>query len=581
MILSRLKNLLEFSLPIIFLYIIIYLGWNKYPIEIFNRKFIIGIIFFINIIHFIIFFFDKKIEKDYKSSIFLSFFILIIPIILYYINDNFYNIKIYSIISLILHILIRTTYFMREIYVRIHNPIFIFITSFIFLTFLGSILLMLPSSTVKKISFIDALFTSTSAVCVTGLMVLDTSKDFTYSGKIILLILIELGGLGILTITSFLNYFFQSGFTFKEAIFASNFLNTRTTNNVLIFAVKVVLFTLIIEFLGALLIYISIKNYDYRNIVELKNPLFFSIFHSVSAFCNGGFSTIHDDLYSKNIRYNYSLQLIISFLIILGGIGFNILFNFFTFIWLKFKKIFYKIIINKNLRNPVHIVTLNTKLVIITTFLLIFFGTIFYYINEYNFSLKEHNSFYGKFIASFFSAITARTAGFHVLNMNNFNISSILFTILLMWIGASPSSTGGGIKTSTFAIAIMNIISLSKGNNRLELKGREISSESIHLAFSIIMLSLIVIYIGVFIIAFLDPKKNILYIFFEVFSAISTTGLSLGITSTLSNGSKLILILLMFLGRIGIFNIMISFLRRNKINYHYYYKFPKEDIIIN
>ncbi|WP_185869098.1 TrkH family potassium uptake protein [Blattabacterium cuenoti] len=582
MIKIRLRNFLEIATSIILLYIIISLGWETF--RFFNSEMIIGLVFIISIIHIFILL-KTDLKRNYKLMVFLSFFILVIFIIfslwkIFLCNDEKItdDIKIYLLVSLILHILIRVTYFIRIIYSKINNPAFIFIISFVSLSFLGSFLLMFPASTVKKISFIDALFTSTSAVCVTGLSVLDTAKDFTYLGKVIILILVELGGLGILTITSFFSYFFKDGFSFKEAIFVSNFLNTKTTSNVLTLAVKVVMFTITIELIGTLLIYCSIKD---QNTIETDSPLFFSIFHSISAFCNSGFSTLSKGLYSHSVRFNYFLQIIVAFLLILGGIGFNILFNFFTYIWLTIKKYFYKIFKDEYLHHPAHIVTLNTKIVVTTTVFLLFFGTVFYYISEYHSSLSEHSSFYGKWIASFFSSATSRTAGFHVVNMNNLAPITIFLTIFLMWIGASPASTGGGIKTSTFALALMNIISLSRGKNRLEIERKEIPSESIRLSFSIIMLSLIVIYISILIIIFLDPKKDILSISFEVFSAFSTVGLSLGITSSLSNGSKLILICLMLLGRIGIFNVMVGLFKKNKISSHYYYRFPKGNILIN
>ncbi len=567
---------MSFITPVLFLYVMISLGWKTYINPFFNSIMLIGIVFFLSILHFFVLF-EKNLNKGYQSMIFLSFFILMGSLIfsffqIFYKNEEISEVKIPLFISLILYILIRVTHFMRIVYVKIHNPAFIFITSFIILSFLGSILLMLPSSTVKRISFIDALFTSTSAVCVTGLVVLDTEKDFTFFGKIILLSLVELGGLGILTITSFFSYFFRDGFSFREGVYISNFLNKKTTNNVLILAVKVVLFTLIVETIGALLIYFSINR-------KLENPLFFSVFHSISAFCNGGFSTLSQGFYSESVRFNYLFQFIVACLLILGGIGFDILFNFFTYIWITFKKFFSKILKYEYFRHPVHIVTLNTKIVVFTTFFLLFLGTIFYYISEYHCSLSEHPSFVGKWIVSFFSSATSRTAGFQVLDMNKLAPITILFTIFLMWIGASPASTGGGIKTSTFALALMNIVSLSRGKDRLEIQRKEISSESIKLAFSIIMLSLIVIYTSILIIICLDPNQEILSIFFEVFSAFSTAGLSLGITSNLSIGSKLVLIVLMLLGRIGIFNIMLGLLK-NRVNTHDYYRYPLGYVLI-
>ncbi len=557
------------------------LGWKTSINPFFNSVILIGIVLLLSLLHLFILF-KKNLNKGYQSMIFLSFLILMISLIFSFFqifcrNEKIADIKISLFISLILYILICITYFMRIVYVKIHNPAFIFITSFVLLSFLGSVLLMLPASTVKGISFVDAFFTSTSAVCVTGLVVLDTAKDFTYLGKIIILTLVELGGLGILTITSFFSYFFRDGFSFREGIYISNFLNKKTTNNVLSLAVKVVMFTLIVEIIGALLIYFSIN----RDRMKLENPLFFSIFHSVSAFCNSGFSTLSQGLYSESVRFNYWLQFIIACLLILGGIGFDILFNFFTYIWLTLKKFFYKIFKDEYFRYPVHIVTLNTKIVVFTTCFFLFLGTLFYYISEYHCSLSEHTSFIGKWVVSFFSSATSRTAGFQVLDMKELAPVTILFTIFLMWIGASPASTGGGIKTSTFALALMNIISLSRGKSRLEIQRKEISSESIKLAFSIIMLSIIVIYISILIILCLDPKQDILSISFEVFSAFSTAGLSLGITSNLSIGSKLVLIILMFLGRIGVFNIMLGLLKNRIRTHDYYYRYPKGYILIS
>ncbi|WP_185870559.1 TrkH family potassium uptake protein [Blattabacterium cuenoti] len=581
MIKIRYRNLLPFITPVLFLYIMISLGWKTSINPFFNSVILIGIVLLLSLLHLFILF-KKNLNKGYQSMIFLSFLILMISLIFSFFqifcrNEKIADIKISLFISLILYILICITYFMRIVYVKIHNPAFIFITSFVLLSFLGSVLLMLPASTVKGISFVDAFFTSTSAVCVTGLVVLDTAKDFTYLGKIIILTLVELGGLGILTITSFFSYFFRDGFSFREGIYISNFLNKKTTNNVLSLAVKVVMFTLIVEIIGALLIYFSIN----RDRMKLENPLFFSIFHSVSAFCNSGFSTLSQGLYSESVRFNYWLQFIIACLLILGGIGFDILFNFFTYIWLTLKKFFYKIFKDEYFRYPVHIVTLNTKIVVFTTCFFLFLGTLFYYISEYHCSLSEHTSFIGKWVVSFFSSATSRTAGFQVLDMKELAPVTILFTIFLMWIGASPASTGGGIKTSTFALALMNIISLSRGKSRLEIQRKEISSESIKLAFSIIMLSIIVIYISILIILCLDPKQDILSISFEVFSAFSTAGLSLGITSNLSIGSKLVLIILMFLGRIGVFNIMLGLLKNRIRTHDYYYRYPKGYILIS
>ncbi|WP_185872807.1 TrkH family potassium uptake protein [Blattabacterium cuenoti] len=577
----KLRYILSIFTSFIIFYLIFSLGWGPKINTSIHSTILFGLIITLIILNGT-YLLKKHLEKRYKSIFFLSFIVLVCSfifcIINYLIQKNNELMEISLLVSLTIYILIIITYLIRNIYLKIHNhnPVIIFITSFILLSLIGTFLLLLPNCTVKKISFIDALFTSTSAVCVTGLSVLDISKDFTYLGQWIILILIEIGGLGILTITSCLSYFFRDGFSFREGNYISNFLNTKKKNNVLSLAAQVVFFTLIIESIGAILIFLSIRKQHVSD-----NPLFFAIFHSISAFCNGGFSILNQGLYSIAVRYHYVLQIIIASLIILGGIGFNSSFNLFTYIWLTMKKFFYKTFKNQHIKNPAHILTLNTKIVILSTIFLIIFGTIFYFAFEFNHSLLEHESYTGKLISSFFSSVTSRTAGFQVINMHRCTTITILITILLMWIGASPGSTGGGIKTSTFVLALMNIISLSTGKTRLEIQKNEISYECIQCSFAIIIFSFITTYLSILIILFLDPKKNLLYIIFEVVSAFSTVGLSLGITPSLSYGSKLVLIILMLLGRIGCLNIMFGFFKKNKIISHDYYRYPNGYILIN
>lgn len=478
-------------------------------------------------------------------------------------------------IGLILYILVRMTRLIRVLYTRIHNPAFIFVTSFIFLALGGTGLLLLPEATVNGISFVDAAFTSTSAVCVTGLVVLDTAKEFTFFGKVIIMILMELGGLGTLTITSFFGYFFRGSASFREGLYMSNFLSTEDSlNDVMNLAVKVVGITLVIECAGAIMIYCTTQGTD----TGPEGPLFFATFHAISAFCNAGFSTLSEGLYAMPIRYNYSLQSVIVSLLILGGIGFNILFNFYTYIKLTFKKYFYNIFKREYLRQPARIVTLNTRIVMITTVTLLFIGTVFYFVSEYHNSLAEHRSLAGKWMAAFFSSATPRTAGFQVVDISLFAPATVFFTMLLMWIGASPASTGGGIKSSTFVLALLNIFSIVKGKAYLEIQSKEISLDSIRRAFAIITLSLVVIWLAIFIILELEQQADMLKVSFEAFSAFSTVGLSLGITASLSWGSKLILIILMLLGRIGTFNLMVGIMKKMRAQHH---RYPKETILIN
>lgn len=223
------------------------------------------------------------------------------------------------------------------------------------------------------------------------------------------------------------------------------------------------------------------------------------------------------------------------------------------------------------------VININTRIVMVTTGILLGVGTVGFYFFEYNNTLAEHNWF-GKIVTAFFGAATPRTAGFNSVDMSALNFSTIMMMFLLMWIGASPASTGGGIKTSTIAIATLNFFSLARGKDRIEVYKREVSQASIRRAFAIISLSFMVIGFSIFLIATFDQDKTLLSIAFETFSAYSTVGLSTGITANLSSYSKLVLIFTMFIGRVSMLTLLIAMLRRVK---HLNYRYPTDEILIN
>ncbi len=238
-------------------------------------------------------------------------------------------------------------------------------------------------------------------------------------------------------------------------------------------------------------------------------------------------------------------------------------------------ELFDKTIIHKKVR----IITLNTQIVIYTTLVLLIGGFIFLYISEYNNTLLEHQSTFGKITAASFNSVTPRTAGFNAVDFTKMNVPSLLFIIFLMWIGGSPASTAGGIKTSTFALATLNIFAVASGKSRIQLFGRRISSESTSRAFAILCISLITIGVSIVALLIFEPKGTpLLTVAFECFSAYSTVGLSLNFTPTVTEPSKYILIACMFIGRIGMLNLMVGLLRR--LN-HQFYEYPKENILIN
>jgi trk system potassium uptake protein len=452
------------------------------------------------------------------------------------------------------------------------NPAQLFVASFLLIIFIGSFLLMLPNATHEGISFIDALFTSTSAVCVTGLIVVDTGSYFTEFGQIIIMGLIQVGGLGILTFASYFSYFFKGGATYENQLALSDMTSSKKLGEVFSTLKYIILITFTIELFSGLLIYSSL---DAENFQSQYDQIFFSVFHSISAFCNAGFSTLTNSLYENGFKYNYFLQLTVILSFVLGGLGFPIVSNIINYLKYHLKKLlsFGK---NKVKYRP-WVLNINSRITLITTLSISAIAFITFFALEYNNTLAEHNGF-GKVVTALFGATTPRTAGFNTIDTASMLFPTTMMVFLLMWIGASPASTGGGIKTSTFAIATLNILSLARGKTRIEIFRREIADITVRRSFAIISLSLIVIGSGIMLISVFDNDKNLMGIAFECFSAYSTVGLSLGITADLSNMSKLIIIVIMFVGRVSMLTIIIAIFKKVK---HKNYRYPTEEITIN
>lgn len=526
--------------------------------------------------------FIKKTKVPFKIKLFDSVSILITLFVLYHHFFGFGSnqsvnlmLQDYWIEIAVLLMFVREFSEVRVNYKNlVLNPAQVFIISFVLIILLGTMLLMLPNSTVNGINFHDALFTSTSAVCVTGLIVVDTSTYFTEFGQFIILILIQIGGLGILTFASYFSYFFKGSTSYENHIFLRDVHNSQKLGEVFSTLKRVILITIIVELIGAIIIYFQLDN----NLVKgFQEQVFFSIFHSVSAFCNAGFSTLSNGLYETGFNTAYGIQFSLIIIFILGGLGFPIMVNiltYFRYLITSFIKAIFK-----GERNTIKpwVLNLNSRITLVTTGLLIVFGTIAFFFTEYNNTLAEHHGV-GKFITALFGATTPRTAGFNTVDMGALTAPTLLITMFLMWVGASPASTGGGIKTSTIAIATMNIISLARGKSRIEVYRREIAAVSIRRAFAIISLSLIMIGFGVWLIKSFDPNQPLVNIAFECFSAYSTVGLSVGITGDLSDASQNVLIAMMFIGRISMLTILLAIFKKEKYKN---YSYPTEEIVIN
>ena len=448
----------------------------------------------------------------------------------------------------------------------------LFATSFLFIILLGAVLLMLPNATYDGITFVNALFTSTSAVCVTGLTVVDTSATFTPTGLVILLFLIQVGGIGVMTFTSFFAMSFLSGTSFQDQFVMKNLLNEASLSDIFRTVVYIVLTTFIIEGVGVYLVYLQIQD-----VAGIGNKFFFSLFHGVSAFCNAGFSTLPGNLYDPLIRHIYGLQVILAFLIIFGGIGFPILFNYVRLFhyWIR-NNIKCLLGLRYKVEHQPRIVSTTTRIVLPATLVLLIVGTGLFWIFE-NHNTLEGMSITGKFATAFMGAVTPRTAGFNNVDMSILHTSTVFLTIVLMWIGAAPMSTGGGIKVTTFVIALKNIWALLKGQDRVIIARRQLTRENVNRAHAIIVLSILWTILAVFALILLEPDATITQAVFEITSALGTVGLTLNLTPTLCVASKIIVSLTMFVGRVGLITLLACFIRSQEAKL---YTYPDETVIL-
>ncbi|WP_245935842.1 TrkH family potassium uptake protein [Sphingobacterium athyrii] len=454
------------------------------------------------------------------------------------------------------------------------NPTILFVISFLVLILIGTVLLMLPRTTIEApLSFVDALFMATSAVCITGLSVADISTNFSMFGQTVIIVLIQVGGLGIMTFTGFFGYFFSGGFSFKNQLMFGEILGENKVASVIKTLLTMIFITLLFEFLGAILIFSTLEKANFPN---MGSMIFFSIFHSISSFCNAGFSILSGGITNEAYKFNYPFQLALSSLFILGGLGFGIVLNFYTYVKESILLWYHRLVTKKNYKHKAWSFSFNSKLVLLCNAIIIVAATLFFYFLERKNTLSLEKGFDGEWATSFFMANAARSAGYNSIDLSFVGAPTIFLIMVLMWVGASPGSTGGGVKVTTVALSFLNIISLAKGKEYIEIFKRRIASESVNKAFAIILLSFLVVGLSFFVLIFTDPDKSMKDLLFESLSAYTTCGLSLGITPSLSMGGKLIIVVTMLVGRVGMLTLLVAFIknttRRNII-------FPEEKIL--
>ncbi len=436
--------------------------------------------------------------------------------------------------------------------------------SFLIVILVGSFLLTLDiSNNNQDINYIDALFTATTSTCVTGLVTVVPADQFTIFGQIVVLLLIQIGGLGLMTFVSVLLLFMHAKLDFREKMLLKDALSKEDFHGVGSYIKAIVRYTFFFEFLGFILIFTQLYRGD-----NILLELFQSLFLSVSAFCNAGI-----DILGPNSLVDYQTNLVINlvvpFLIIMGGLGFAVWFDVAHNLRVMHN-------LKKNIKYFFEKLRINTKVVLIVTFFLITFGAVMILILEYHNSLS-HLGLFDKILASFFNSVTLRTAGFFTIDFTILHDATKLVMIALMFIGGSPGGTAGGIKTTTLFLLIYSALTIINDRNTVSFFKREVHYSYIIKAFVVFLLYISLTLVSSFFISIFENQEFI-DILFEVVSALATVGLTTGITTSLCTASKIIIILLMFIGRVGPITIALSLRRRVKADTGV--RYPATDIVV-
>lgn len=426
----------------------------------------------------------------------------------------------------------------------------VFILSFILLILAGTLLLKTPSASVSGISWCDALFLSTSAVCVTGLSPFDVALELTFRGQCILLGLIQIGGLGVMSITYFFAYFFAGGLSLRNRFDFQDLFSEDNIGQIGTVLAVLVGFTFAAEAIGAIAIYFSTEGLS----IVAENSVFFSIFHSVSGFCNAGLSCVPGAMMHPELCGNTGMIFSVFTMAIVGGLGFPVIKNF----WHYFTDALYRRVRRRSIDHVPARLTTHTKLVLVTSFGIFLFGMFAFYFLDWDDWSGD------SVLRAFFLAGTSRTAGFDIAPTSEITSGAKLLLMALMFIGGSPFSTAGGIKTTTFAVAVLSIRQYVLGRRELEVFGRRLDSDIANQALAIVLLGATMVFIVTVSLCVLQPEMEFLALAFESFSAVGTVGLSCDVTPRLGDASKYILTIAMFIGRIGVLLFLTSFVKRRE-----------------
>ena len=437
------------------------------------------------------------------------------------------------------------------------SPYITILMSFFIAILIGGGILSLPFVTLngKGTDLIEGIFTATSAVCVTGLTVNDVSTTYNLIGKTIILVLIQLGGIGLITFSSLLILLISKEISYYTKKVVQEDINAETVFNIQKYVKKVIVTVLLIELIGAAILF-----FEFIKKFEFLKAIYYSVFHSVSAFCNAGFSLFSDNL--ESFKGSVIINTVIPILIMVGGLGFSTIINVYKYLRKEDKRI-----------------TTTSKITLKVTLGFVVFGAFFIFIFEHaNVKTIGNYTFIEKIGAAFFQSVTTRTAGFNTMPLAGMNEITVLLFIFFMFIGASPGSTGGGIKTTTFGLIVLGVITIIKNKEYIEYNGRKISWTNFNRAISIVFISVCYIVTILFLLILLEPDVNVINLLFELVSAFGTAGVTRNLTPYLGNMSKILLIVTMFIGRVGPLTIVSALsLKKIKSGKH---KYPEENILI-
>ncbi len=508
---------------------------------------------------------EKYKKKYFQDNLFDTIFtaIFFITFILFKINLDFFSpdenmnliFAVFKNIFLLGKIIYDTSHQDRLTKKVISNPAQTLVISFLTVIITGAFLLMLPAASTGEtnLDFLSSLFTAASAVCVTGLSVIDVSVQLTFVGKCILLILIQIGGLGIMVFSFFGMLALRKKISLADKMTVSYMVSDDDMSSLFKTLRIIVLSTFVIEAISAFFLFFG---FSQRFGFGWKS-LFFAIFHSISAFCNAGFSLFTNSL--ESFTANPIISLTISFTIILGGLSFAVLYD----ISKKLKNDFRAKLLKK--KTSRYIPNLTTKVVLSMTAVLLLVSFILFYLLEYNNSMAEL-SLGEQYLASFFQAVTLRTAGFSTINFGTLKNATLLFMVFLMFIGGASGSTAGGIKINTITVVFGFFNSFLKNRKTVVIMKKSISEDQVKKAFLIFGFGLLSVCLGIFILT-ITESISFLPLFFETISAFATVGLSAGITSSLSSLGRIVIIILMFVGRVGALTILTALGEKENANY--------------